>query len=263
MNLGYSDIDVSVVGVGALHFGIFLDGKSTTHLVHKAIDCGLNYIDTAPLYGRGNSESFVGAAIQDRRSEVVLSTKVGLSPTVTPTGEFGVEVKLLTSKNIRRSLEKSLTNLRTDYIDVYNLHAFDPYTPLAETLGVLEDLINEGKVRAIGCSNYNQDELGAAFEAQDRAGFQRFAGAQVHYNILERQAENSFVPKCIEAQCGVVSNRSLARGVLAGQYTPGKLPPEGSRGASCSRIMHRSPDRHKRSRFAYHHLCKECKEDHR
>lgn len=234
--LGHSSLSYSVLGMGGLHFGVFCTKSNTVRLIHKALDFGINFIDTAPLYGNGHSEAFIRNAICDRRDKVLLSTKAGLESRITPDGTFGVSVAPLTKDFIRSSLEKSLRALGTDYIDLYQVHAFDPNTPLEETMQTLDTLVQEGKVRFVGCSNYNHTELEIACRISRRYQWEQFTSSQVHYNLIERRAEQSIVPTCEAFGVGIICYRALARGILASKYKPNKPFPEGSRALTSFRV---------------------------
>lgn len=226
----------STIGLGALHFGVFLDQEETTRIVHHAIENGVNFIDTAPMYGNGNSELFLCNALKGYRHRVILSTKAGIEPVIRKDGSFGVEIATLKEEYIRRSVEKSLQRLGTDHIDLFQLHAFDWSTPFEETMETLSSLIQEGKIRAIGCSNYNKQEFSRALSVINTAGHTPLSTLQCHYNVIEQRARRELIRKCKERQIGVICNRALARGILTGKYRFGRPLPEGSRGAESSRI---------------------------
>lgn len=226
-------LKISVLGIGGLHFGNYCDQETTNHIVHAALDSGINLIDTAPMYGNALSEEYIAAALKGRRTEAVIATKVGLVPVTNADGAFSVAVAPLNKKNIRENLEKSLRNLQTDYIDLYQVHAFDNTTPVAETLDTLKLLVREGKTRFIGCSNYLKGELEKTATAKGGTPFISF---QAHYNMIERRAETEVLPECRKAHVGMICNRPLARGILTGKYRAGALLPEGSRAVSSYRI---------------------------
>lgn len=234
--LGTSSLQSSVLGIGGLHFGLFCDQADTTRIIYRALDLGINFIDTAPLYGQGHSETLIKNAIQGRRDKVLLSTKVGLEPHTAPDGTFGVSVTPLTQNHIRRSLEKSLIALGTDYIDLYQVHAFDPNTPIQETLETLTVLVREGKVRFVGCSNYDHMQLQEASAAATKLRSVQFVSCQVHYNLLERRAEQDIVPLCLAIGSGIICNRALARGILTGKYQVNQPLPVGSRAVTSFRV---------------------------
>jgi aryl-alcohol dehydrogenase-like predicted oxidoreductase len=233
--LGSSDLSVSVVGLGGLHFGVFLNEDEARHLVHQAVDLGINFIDTAPLYGNGQSEAYIGRAIAGIRKKIFLTTKVGLRRVDTD-GRFSVTVDPLNETNIRKSLEKSLKALGTDYLDLYQLHAFDERVPIEETLEVLQKLMNEGKIRSAGCSNFNGQEFQKAMESAEKFGRPGFASCQTHYNLLERRAEAELIPACRRWKTPVFCNRALARGILSGKYPPGGSLPVNSRAQFSERL---------------------------
>jgi len=234
--LGNSPLMPSVVGLGALHFGVYCDQAETSRIIHTALDLGINFIDTAPMYGQGHSQTFIKNAINGRRSDVLIGTKVGLVPKFSSDGTFGVEVTPLTRENIRRSVENDLAELGTDYIDLYQVHAFDPETPIVETLGALNELVEEGKVRHIGCSNYIHTELETAFKVASENGSAHFVSVQNHYNMIERRLEDDIVPVCEKLDISIMCYRALARGILTGKYRQGQPLPQGSRAASSYRV---------------------------
>ena len=234
--LGNSSLDVSLLGVGALHFGVFCDQYTTNNIVWKAFDLGINFIDTAPMYGSGKSEMFVKNAIKGHRKDVILATKVGLEPVFDKEGTFGVEVVPLSRQNIRRSLEKSLNALDTDYIDLFQVHAFDSSTPMEESLAELESLVKEGKVRYVGCSNYDDKELLHAAGTVEKHKSIDFVSLQCHYNLIERRAEQKIVPICVKRNYGIICYRALCRGILSGKYKNNQPLPEQSRAKMSNRV---------------------------
>ena len=229
-------MEASTIGLGALHFGVFLDQEETTRIVHHAIENGVNFIDTAPMYGNGNSELFLRNALKDYRHRVILSTKAGLEPVIRKDGSFGVEIATLKEEYIRRSVEKSLQRLGVDYIDLFQLHAFDWSTPFEETMKTLDSLVQEGKIRAVGCSNYNKQELFRALSVIETYGHTPLSTLQCHYNVIEQRARRELIGNCRNKQIGVICNRGLARGILTGKYKFGRPPPERSRGVESLRI---------------------------
>jgi aryl-alcohol dehydrogenase-like predicted oxidoreductase len=229
--LGNSDLQVSKIGLGALHHGVYLGLKESEKLINRALDLGINFIETAPIYGKGCSESFIGTAIRQKRSQIIISTKVGLKATSSPDGDFGVEVQALTKKHVKESAEHSLTSLRSDYIDLLQLHAFDPTTALEETIEALEELCQEGKIRYFGCSNYSPEELEVLLTCESSY----FISCQAHYNIFERMVEKELLPICSSNELGVICNRVLARGILSSKYLKGCIP-KNSRAAQSNRI---------------------------
>ncbi|MDO8568369.1 MAG: aldo/keto reductase, partial [Dehalococcoidales bacterium] len=233
-NLG--SLKASVLGIGGLHFGNLCDQATTTRIIHQALDTGINFIDTAPMYGNGYSEGYIGNAIRGYRHDVLIATKVGLEPKITRDGTDGVSVVPLDEKNIRSSVDKSLRALGTDYIDLYQVHAFDPNTPVEATMATLDALVKEGKIRLIGCSNYLRGEIELASAAEAKNGWTQFVSFQTHYNLIERRAEQEVIPSCHALGVGIICNRALARGILTGKYKPSQPLPEGSRAVTSYRI---------------------------
>lgn len=230
------NLKVSSLGIGGLHFGNLCNQEMTTRIIHRALDAGVNFIDTGPLYGEGNSERLIGQAVRGRRNDVLIATKVGLEANFAKDGSFGVSVVPLNQKNIRASLEKSLKALNTDYIDLYQVHAFDRSTSIEETMEALNTIVREGKIRFIGCSNYLRGELEIATEAATRNKWVPFVSFQAHYNMLERRAEEEIIRSCQTLGVALICNRPLSRGILTGKYKPDQPLPEGSRAVTSNRI---------------------------
>ena len=234
--LGNSTIEVSVLGVGALHFGVFCDQKATNDIVARALELGINFIDVAPMYGSGSAEMMVKNAIKGRRDKVILATKVGLNPKFALDGTFGVEVMALTRKNIFSSLDKSLQALGTDHVDLFQVHAFDASTPLEETWSALTDLVGAGKARWVGSSNYDHNEIARTQDVVKRNNLIDFVSLQCHYNLIERRAEQDIVPACLSNNYGIICYRALCRGILSGRYKNDQPLPEGSRAQISNRV---------------------------
>lgn len=234
--LGNCSPKPSVLGVGGLHFGNFCDQTTTTSIVNRGLELGINFIDTAPMYGDGFSEACIKSAIEGHRNDFLIATKIGLEPRTAVDGTFGVSVAPLDEKSIRSSIEKSLRALGTDYIDLYQAHAFDPSTPLEETMATLDALVKEGKVRFIGCSNYFPGELELSAAAAAEHNWTQFVSFQAHYNLIERRAEEELTPGCRALGVGIICNRALARGILSGQYKHDQPLPEGSRAVKSFRV---------------------------
>jgi len=234
--LGQSDIKVSQLGLGALHFGAYLNEKQSFEIIDYALDSGVTLIDVGPLYGNGLAERIVGKAIAGRRDQVVLTTKVGLARRELADGSFGVDVVPLTSDNIRKSLENSLVALGTDYIDVFQFHAYDVSTSLEESFGVMNELVYEGKIRAIGVSNFSPEELLASINVIEKNSWMPIASIESHYNMIERMVEESLAEICLEKNIGLLPYRSLARGILTGKYKVGEPLPVNSRAVDSWRV---------------------------
>ncbi|MFN2462959.1 MAG: aldo/keto reductase [Candidatus Dormibacteria bacterium] len=223
--LGNSDIEVSAVGLGTNNFGRRLDENATARVVDAALDAGITFFDTANVYGGGgDSERFLGAALKGRRSSAVIATKFGAPM---PGEEKGVARG--TRTYIRNAVEQSLERLGTDYIDLYQIHSPDTTTPITETLGALNELVDEGKVRYFGSSNFDDSQLRQAHEAAQSSGTRPFVSVQNHYSWLHREAERDVLPTCLELGVGFIPYFPLANGVLTGKYTRDEQPPEGTR----------------------------------
>jgi aryl-alcohol dehydrogenase-like predicted oxidoreductase len=226
-NLGSAGVKVSVVGVGCNRFGNLLDREATQAVVHAALDEGINFFDTANVYGnRGGSEEFLGDAVAGRRQEVVLATKV-----TAPMGD-GPNDKGANRYHIMNSVEASLRRLKTDYIDLYQIHSWDDETPIEETMRALDDLVRAGKVRYIGASNFDAWQLCRANAVAELRGWASFVSIQPHYNMLVRDVERELLPYCRYAGLGVLPYFPLAGGFLTGKYQRGQPAPAGTRGES-------------------------------
>jgi aryl-alcohol dehydrogenase-like predicted oxidoreductase len=213
-------LEVSVVGIGCNNFGARLDADATKDVVDAALEAGINFFDTADIYGGTKSEEFLGVALGARRSEVVIATKFGMP---IDDDHFGAEPAY-----VRQACEDSLARLDTDHIDLYQLHAPDDRVPIADTLGALHELVTAGKVREIGCSNLNVAQLR---EAQAAAGDGlKFVSVQNQYSLLARDPERDGVlDACEELGLGFLPFYPLANGLLTGKVRPGQPIPEGSR----------------------------------
>jgi aryl-alcohol dehydrogenase-like predicted oxidoreductase len=180
-------LEVSVVGLGCNNFGRRLDSGATSAVVDAALDAGINFFDTADVYGGTKSEEFLGRALSRRRDEVVLATKFG--------AQLDEQRKGAKPEYVVQAVEDSLRRLRTDRIDLYQLHRPDPEVPIEDTLGVLDELVRAGKVREIGCSNFSAEQLREA-ERATRDGGARFVSVQNEYSVLHREPERDVLPEC-------------------------------------------------------------------
>jgi len=231
--LGRSGLLVSVVGLGCNNFGGRLDLDGARAVVDAALDAGVTLLDTADVYGgQGGSETILGQLLEGRRDEVVLATKFGMSMG----GQSERELRG-SRRYIRRAVEASLQRLRTDYIDLYQYHRPDGTTPVAETLEALSELVTEGKVRYIGCSNFAAWELVDAEWISQSGGLRRFVSAQNEYSLLERGAEAELLPACERHGIGVLPYFPLANGLLTGKYRRGEPAPAGTRLAGRAGIL--------------------------
>ena len=213
-------LEVSVVGLGCNNFGMRIGRAETKAVVDAALDAGINFFDTADIYGGTKSETYLGAALGARRDEIVLATKFG--------GAYEGHEGGASPAYIRTAVEDSLTRLGTDRIDLYQQHVPDDKTPIAETIGALVELVAEGKVREFGCSNFTVDMLNAAAAATPD-GSPGFVSVQNHYNILYREPEDGVLEWCDGADVAFLPYFPLASGLLSGKYRAGQPPPEGTR----------------------------------
>ena len=226
--LGNSGLIVSQVALGTMQFGRKmnmgnLDQKATNELVSFALDNGINFIDTADVYSQGQSEEFVGNAIAGKREELVVATKCRL-PMSDNFNRSGA-----TRLNIMRGVESSLKRLKTDYLDLYQLHGWDSNTPLEETVRAMDDLVRQGKVRYIGFSNYLAWQGATALALQERLNLNPFVTAQMYYSLVGRGLEHEFVSMAEYHNLGVLVWSPLAGGFLSGKYERGKPAPAGTR----------------------------------
>jgi aryl-alcohol dehydrogenase-like predicted oxidoreductase len=226
--LGSSDLKVSVISIGGDTFGVNVDEMRTRALVDCALDSGINYIDTADVYGREKSEEFLGKALKGKRSKVIIATKFGaaVGPGKIP---FARPDGLGKRQYILQAVEASLKRLDTDYIDLYQFHMPDPSTPVDETLRALDDLVKAGKVRYIGCSNLLSWELCEALWVSKMAGLKAFVSIQSRFSLLDRYVEDELVPCCQTYNISLIPWFPLAGGILTGKYRRGTPLPEGTR----------------------------------
>ncbi len=226
-SLGNSGLVVSVAGLGGNNFGRRLDVDATRAVVDAAIDAGITLLDTADSYGTGRSEEILGEVLAGRRDQVVLATKFGHRSADLG---YGTAAGAKGGRGyIMRAVEQSLRRLRTDYIDLYQIHTPDPATPIEETLAALGDLVTQGKVRYTGHSNFSGWQLAEAAGAARELGVPGFVSAQNHWSLLERGVEAEVVPAALHYGLGVLPYFPLANGLLTGKVRRGVPPPEGSR----------------------------------
>jgi aryl-alcohol dehydrogenase-like predicted oxidoreductase len=232
-NVGRSGLAVSLVGLGCNNFGT-LDLERSRKVVHRALDLGITLFDTADVYGsRGGSEEQLGEILGARRKDIVLATKFGMQM-----DDAGTKVGA-SRRYIVSALEASLTRLKTDWIDLYQLHRADPKTPIEETLSALDDLVRAGKVRYVGCSNVPAwSVVDASWTARELKS-SRFVCAQDEYSLLVREAERELAPALESHGMGLIPYFPLASGLLTGKYTQGAAVPEGTRMALIKRLADR------------------------
>jgi aryl-alcohol dehydrogenase-like predicted oxidoreductase len=249
--VGKSGLTVSEMGVGCFSFGDFVDVKAAAAVVHSALGLGINYFDTADSYGIGVSEEKLGAALAGRRDKAVIATKFSNRMDHGP-NDFG------TSRlHIVRACEASLRRLKTDYIDLYQIHWPDRRTPIEETLRALDDLVRAGKVRYLGVANFFEWEICEAQWTAEKYNLQKFISAQDHYSLLYRDIEKRMEPFCVKYGIGMNSYFPLAGGLLTGMYkrdvaaTPAPVPPRARimrRGTASETGMFRRISRRSRNR---------------
>lgn len=222
--LGSSGLEVSALGLGTNAFGKRADQSTSIQIIQQAIDRGINFIDTANIYANTESERIIGEALADgKRHQVVLATKAGLVRGSGPNESGSSRI------HIQQELEHSLRRLRTNYIDLYQIHTFDPYTPLEETLRALDDMVRSGKVRYIGASNYAAWELMKALGISEFKGLARYTSSQTSYSLADRTPELELVPMCLDQGVGIIPYFPLAGGILSGKYGGSDAIPVGSR----------------------------------
>jgi len=214
-------LHVSVVGLGCNNFGRRLDEAATKSVVDAALDAGINFFDTADVYGGSDSEVFLGRVLAGRRDRVLLATKFGM-----PMGDDGREGAR--PDYLKRALADSLRRLDMDYVDLYQLHRPDPQVPIADTLGALAELVEAGHVREIGCSNFSAAQLEEA-EAAVAAGAPRFVSVQNEYSLMHREPEAEVLPACARLGLSFLPYFPLMSGLLSGKYRKGQPLPEGTR----------------------------------
>ena len=232
-----ADFDVAPVGLGCNNFGSRLDERDTATVVHAALDAGIDFFDTADVYGSGASETYLGAALGRRRHDVIVATKFGYA-----TDDQGVTGRH--PSRVRESVDASLRRLGTDWIDLFQLHRPDPHVPVHETLGALHEQVVKGKVRAIGLSDADADLLGEYADTATGRGFTPVATVQHHLSVLERRALDEVVPACGELGIGLIPYFPLESGLLTPKVDRSG-PPAGSR-------LDRMPEE-RRARFVDDH----------
>ncbi|MGO4667630.1 aldo/keto reductase [Bosea sp. 2RAB26] len=223
-NLGRTGLRVSLVGLGCNNFGGRIDLEAARKVVDKAIESGITLFDTADIYGgRGGSETALGELLGARRKDIVLATKFGMDMDAEGIKKGG------SRRYIVEAVEASLKRLKTDWIDLYQIHRPDPLTPIEETLRTLEDLIRQGKVRYIGCSNLPSWQVADAYWTARNHGIEGFASCQDEYSLLVRGAEKELIPAARHFGMGLLPYFPLANGMLTGKYKRNQPMPDGAR----------------------------------
>jgi aryl-alcohol dehydrogenase-like predicted oxidoreductase len=223
-------LQASVIGVGCNNFGGRIDASRTEEVINTALDQGINFFDTADMYADGRSEELIGRFLVDRgqRSQVLIATKFG--------NDMPGQGRGARPEYVRQAFESSLKRLRTDYIDLYQLHLPDPEVPIAETLGALDELVKAGTVREIGCSNFSAQQIAeAARAAERRPGSARFISVQNEYSLLHRDPEKGVLAECERLGLALLPFFPLMSGLLTGKYRKGGPIPEGTRVAKYER----------------------------
>ena len=220
-SLGAEGPEVSVVGLGTNNFGARIDYEQSKAVLEEAIEQGITLLDTADIYSQGTSEEFIGRALEGRRDAVFIATKFGKPMDANPSESRG------SRDYIRWAVEGSLQRLRTDVIDVYQMHEPDPSTPIEDTLGALDELVREGKVRWIGSSNFSAVQIEEADTIARDRGWARFVSAQNEYSFVERDAEGDVLPTCDSLGIGMLPYFPLASGLLTGKHELRQTPKEG------------------------------------
>lgn len=223
--LGNSDLKVSEISLGSwLTYGVGVERDSAVACVNRAFDLGINFIDTANVYGRGAAETFLGEVLADRkRDSYVLATKVYFPMSASDSG--------LSRAQIRKQIDASLKRLRVDYVDLYQCHRYDTGTPIEETMEALTEVVRHGKARTIGFSEWSAPQIEGAAAVQ---GAERFVSSQPQYSLLWRRPEAKVIPLCAKTGISQIVWSPLAQGVLSGKYLPGAKPPVDSRASSDS-----------------------------
>lgn len=223
-NLGDSGLRVSTVGLGCNNFGMRIDEDASRRVIDAAIDAGITLFDTSDSYGE--SEAIIGRALGARRDDIVLATKFCTDLKGANGADWGSRGS---RRYIRRSIERSLSRLQTDHVDLYQIHMPDPTTPIEETLSALTDLVHEGLVRYIGCSNFEGWRIADADWTARSKGLERFVSAQNHYSLIERGVEAEVIPACRRFGLGMLPYFPLASGLLTGKYRRGEAAPADGR----------------------------------
>jgi aryl-alcohol dehydrogenase-like predicted oxidoreductase len=240
-NLGKSGLKVSQLCLGTNNFGGQISEEASLKIVNKALDCGINVIDTANIYTGGKSEEIIGKAVKGRRDEAVIATKVGFGAVEGPNRSG------LSRKHIINQVEHSLQSLQTDFIDIYYMHHFDPETPLEESLRTFDYLVRQGKVRYLACSNFKAWQIAKAHEICENHDLEKLIAIQPPYNLLQRDIEGDIIPYCQQEELGILTYTPLMGGFLTGKYSKASPPPAGSRFKYNPRLWERAS---KESNFA-------------
>ena len=237
--LGRSGLKVSALSMGTMTLGSNKEGpigsvglKEGKRLIDQCLDAGVNLIDTANVYTRGSSEEIIGEALKGKRDKVVVATKARFNMHGLPNTGGNSRINLIAE------CERSLKRLKTDWIDLYQVHQWDGETPMEETMEALDSLVASGKVRYVGCSNFSGWHIMKGMSAAKEGGYQPFISQQIHYTLQAREAEYELVPISIDQGLGILVWSPIAGGLLSGKFRRGKKGPEGSRHFA---LKHREP----------------------
>ncbi|MCM3781779.1 aldo/keto reductase [Neobacillus mesonae] len=223
--LGRSGLQVSKFCLGTMTYGDWdMDEQSSLSIIDQVLDSGINFIDTADTYGKGTTEEIIGKALQGRREKVIVGTKFKVRTAEGPNGEGASRYRIM------QQVEASLKRLNTDYIDLYQVHRPDPYTPLDETLRALDDLVTQGKVRYIGCSNFESWRIVESLWVSEKMNLERFVTNQPSYNIFNRYIEQEILPASTRHGLSTLAYSPMDGGWLSGKYRTGQPLPDNSRG---------------------------------
>ena len=221
--LGNSGLQVSVIGLGTNNFGARNDYPEAERLLMQAIEEGINFIETSNTYGEGAAEAFIGKALKGRRDQVLLATKVASNMGDGPNQHGG------SRKHILTQVEASLKRLQTDYLDLYQIHYYDPFTPLDESLRTMHQLVTQGKVRYVGCSNFAAWQVAEAMGVVRALDLEPLISVEPEYSMLKRAIEKELLPCCQRFNIGILPYFPLASGFLTGKYKRGQAAPVGTR----------------------------------
>jgi aryl-alcohol dehydrogenase-like predicted oxidoreductase len=224
--LGATGLKVSELCLGCMTFGREADEATASKILDKFIDAGGNFLDTANVYAAGASEEILGRILRERRSSLVVATKVRFNANIFIGKPVGPNEIGLSRGHIMAEVERSLKRLQTDYIDLYQVHSWDFETPIEETMRALDDLVRQGKVRYLGCSNFTAWQLMKSLWVSDKHGLARFDCLQPQYSLISREVEREILPLCRSEGVGVIPWSPLGGGFLTGKYRAGQKPRE-------------------------------------
>jgi aryl-alcohol dehydrogenase-like predicted oxidoreductase len=255
--LGATGLKVSELCLGCMTFGRETDEATASRILDKFIDAGGNFLDTANVYAAGVSEEILGRILRERRQSLVVATKVRFNANIFMGKPVGPNEIGLSRVHIIAEVERSLKRLQTDYIDLYQVHSWDFETPIEETMRALDDLVRQGKVRYLGCSNFTAWQLMKSLWVSDKHGFARFDCLQPQYSLICRDIEREILPLCRNEGVGVIPWSPLGGGFLTGKYRSGSKPPEDSRLAKLDMWGRLADQRNYSTLEAVEHVAKE------